>query len=158
VRFSCSKTSSFVQTGSFPHYKSQHWPIHFFKNYCYVSPFSAWIFIAQNSQSRQNRTVINMDMSWMLKVILKILSGLFFWDIKQAVYSLTFSFNGIFKKVTLPVSEWVGIQELWKFSHRRLCGKPVSNPYVLSLGVAQLPKGTLSRDFRPSFFSSNNPL
>jgi hypothetical protein len=40
-----------------------------------------------------------MDMSWMLKVKLKIIYGLFFWDLKQAVYSSTFSFYDILKKV-----------------------------------------------------------
>jgi hypothetical protein len=65
--------------------------------------YSAWVFIALNSQSRQNRNVKNMDMSWMLKATLKIMYGLFFWDLKKAVYSSTFSFYDILKKVTIPV-------------------------------------------------------
>jgi hypothetical protein len=35
----------------------------------------AWVFIAPNSQSRQNRNVKNKNMSWMVSVKLKILLG-----------------------------------------------------------------------------------
>jgi hypothetical protein len=62
----------------------------------------AFFCIPLNSQSRQNRNVINMDMSWMLKVKLKILQGLFFWDQKQAVCSSTFSLYGIFIQSNTP--------------------------------------------------------
>jgi hypothetical protein len=51
---------------------------HFLRNY------SAWVFIALNYQSRQNRNVVNMDISWMLQVKLKILQVWFFWNLKQA--------------------------------------------------------------------------
>jgi membrane-anchored protein YejM (alkaline phosphatase superfamily) len=56
---------------------SRNWRLMYVEYQILMIPMqnSAWVFIAPNSQSRQNRNVKNTNMSWMVSVKLKILLG-----------------------------------------------------------------------------------